>query len=1148
MRLERLDLGPYGHFENRTLHFSRDAALHVVLGANESGKTTTLEAIGDLMFGVRDRTTYAFAYEYKALRIGGALRRDDGEQLELRRRKGDKNTLLDAEGKPVPEEPLRRALGLDRKTFESEFGLNQRSLREGGEALLRAGGSLAEALAAGSASLSALNDLRKRLTEEADELFGARRVGSKPFYVALDAHQKADGKLKAAIVTADALKAADEARLEAQAQGNDLKAQHHEQGAAIVRRQRAGRVAGKLRRLDALAVEMAALADLPEIDATALDAALATVEAERLAYAEREKWAAEDARDNALRASLGLDEALVAQGQAIDDLREQLGAVRKDEADLPKRIGAQAQARGQLEDLARRLGLADTTALLTFAPPDVALVRLRKLVKDRRAAETRHAEAERRHANALAEQRRLGQADEAQTLDPAPLKRRLDALADALRDAELLRQEQASATGETQAIAEAVVRLDPPAPDADALARLALPDEKTLEARERAEREAEEFFRAAQQKRETARRAAEAAETDLARHERAAAGATRADWDAARALREAALERLGAALTGPRDLREERFETLRARTLAADQTVENVLGDTERATRLQAARETLALRREEFSRAEAELAGAGEALARVRTETASLWRASGIAPRDPAHMTRWGARVAAILQRRTELERRKAESAALAAKVAAARETLRDWLADAGARLPASEAFEESHRAARARLDELQEAKQAAAEGAAKRAQAEKAVAEWAVERDKAGGDGLALAQGWASATAALRLAPETSVEEAEAALDAWAAVPLPRREFEDTGHRIATMKADVERFEREVEAVVTAAAPSLAGDVGREVLPKLLTALAAARKAADERARLDEAAAKRANLRGALEAQSATRAPVLRQVRALTGAEDEGLPAALARLDQRRALEAERARLRRELAENGDGIEEARLREEAAGFDLSTLTADLEVAEQDQKRLLHEIGEAAAATRAAQERRDALAKGRDAAEAARERTEAAGELVDIAERWLARAAAAKLAHLAIERHRAAAQDPLIARAGAFFRVATAESFAGLGVGYDENDHPILVARRAEGKPVEVKGLSEGARDQLFLSLRLALLERREGEPLPFIGDDLLASFDDERTRCTLDLLAEFGARRQTILFTHHARVAEIARTFAGRAVEVIEI
>ena len=98
----------------------------------------------------------------------------------------------------------------------------------------------------------------------------------------------------------------------------------------------------------------------------------------------------------------------------------------------------------------------------------------------------------------------------------------------------------------------------------------------------------------------------------------------------------------------------------------------------------------------------------------------------------------------------------------------------------------------------------------------------------------------------------------------------------------------------------------------------------------------------------------------------------------------------------------------------------------------------------------------------------------------------------------------------------------------------------------MLEARPPAGRAVAIEGLSEGARDQLFLSLRLALLERRAGEPLPFVGDDLLASFDDARTRRTLELLAEFGAKRQTILFTHHARAAELARGLAG--VEIVEM
>jgi uncharacterized protein YhaN len=44
-------------------------------------------------------------------------------------------------------------------------------------------------------------------------------------------------------------------------------------------------------------------------------------------------------------------------------------------------------------------------------------------------------------------------------------------------------------------------------------------------------------------------------------------------------------------------------------------------------------------------------------------------------------------------------------------------------------------------------------------------------------------------------------------------------------------------------------------------------------------------------------------------------------------------------------------------------------------------------------------------------------------------------------------------------------------------------------------------------------------------------EPLPFIADDILVHFDDERRRSKLDLLAEFGKTNQVLLFTHHRSV-----------------
>jgi chromosome segregation protein len=1149
MRIERLDLAPYGRFADRRLTFSPHADLHVVLGRNEVGKTTTLEAIGDFLFGVRDRTTYAFAHDYKTLRIGGALRFADGAGFEARRRKGDRNTLVDAADKPVSEDRLRQALaGIDRKTFEAEFGLSQRGLREGGEALLRAGGSLAEALAAGSASLGALTSLRKTLADEADALFSARKSAGKPFYVALDAYTQAERRLREATVTADAMRAADDEARAAQANAEELRERHQENGAAIARAQRALRVGGKLNRLDTLAAELGGFADLPEMSAGALARARAAQESQRLQRAEAGRLAAEAAEDAALRAALGLDPALLAQGEAIDALREQIGAVRKAEADLPSRLGAEAQARQQLAELARRLGLDSPEALRAQTPGDAALARLRTLGARRKANARALEDAERRHGVALSTLRRAGEDETPAAGDPAPLKARLDGFADVARDAERLAQERAALAQEAQALDDARASLDPPVDDLTALARAALPERAALEAAARAEATTTEKLRSARDAFEGAKRAAATTAADVQRLEGTAGVATHADWEAARARREAAFERLGAVLAGPEDLRAERFETVRARALSADEAGAKVLADAARAAKLQAARDASAARRAEVEAAQGALAESEAALRQAVAESAALWRLSGVAAREVATMIRWRERAEALLERRARLGERRAAAAALKTRVAAAREALRGWFADAGGAPPPGEAFEEGLRAARARLDALTQAERAATEREAGRQQAARALAEWAGERDKAIAEALALAQDWAPAAAAVGLRAEAEVEEAEAALGVWAEAPLPRRELDDVAHRIATMRGDIERFERAVEATARVCAPGESGAPAREVLPRLAAALALARKADDERRRLDAAAARRAAKAASLEAEGAGVAGALGQARAALGvADDDALASALDRCDARARLAEEQARLRAELGDSGDGLDEATLRAEAAAFEASALPAEIDAAEQEQTARLNAISAAGAALKEAEDRRDALARGRDAAGAAAARVEAGQEMVDVAERWLLRRAAARLAERAVERHRAAAQDPLIARAGALFSLATAGHFAGLGVGFDEGDQPVLAARRASGASVDVKGLSEGSRDQLFLALRLALLERRPGETLPFVGDDLLASFDDERAAQTLDLLAEFGKQRQTILFTHHARVAELAQRLA-RNVEVLEI
>jgi uncharacterized protein YhaN len=120
MRLQRLDLRRYGHFTDRTIELpAGERDLHILFGPNEAGKSTALAAIEDLLFGIHPRSRYGFLHDYRDMRVGAQLEQGD-ERLEVVRRKGTSDTLLDADGLPLPggEASLRPFLaGADRAFF-----------------------------------------------------------------------------------------------------------------------------------------------------------------------------------------------------------------------------------------------------------------------------------------------------------------------------------------------------------------------------------------------------------------------------------------------------------------------------------------------------------------------------------------------------------------------------------------------------------------------------------------------------------------------------------------------------------------------------------------------------------------------------------------------------------------------------------------------------------------------------------------------------------------------------------------------------------------------------------------------------------------------------------------------------------------------
>jgi uncharacterized protein YhaN len=86
----------------------------------------------------------------------------------------------------------------------------------------------------------------------------------------------------------------------------------------------------------------------------------------------------------------------------------------------------------------------------------------------------------------------------------------------------------------------------------------------------------------------------------------------------------------------------------------------------------------------------------------------------------------------------------------------------------------------------------------------------------------------------------------------------------------------------------------------------------------------------------------------------------------------------------------------------------------------------------------------------------------------------------------------------------------------------------------------AAGHSLPVEVLSRGTREQLFLSLRLALASSyaRRGAPLPLVLDDVLVNFDAERAKAAAAVLRDFAAAgHQLLIFTCHEHIMKMFKT-----------
>ncbi|MGB3643541.1 MAG: AAA family ATPase [Mesorhizobium sp.] len=177
MRIRRLDLTRFGKFTDYAIDFGQGnngPDLHIVYGPNETGKSTTLAAVLDLLFGIETRSPYDFLHPYPTMRLGAALELSSGAR-QVFRIKRPQNSLLDADDQPIPEALLRSDFGgIDRASYRTMFSLDDETLEAGGKSIMASEGDLGQLLFSASAGLADFSRQLGELKSEADGFYKKR--------------------------------------------------------------------------------------------------------------------------------------------------------------------------------------------------------------------------------------------------------------------------------------------------------------------------------------------------------------------------------------------------------------------------------------------------------------------------------------------------------------------------------------------------------------------------------------------------------------------------------------------------------------------------------------------------------------------------------------------------------------------------------------------------------------------------------------------------------------------------------------------------------------------------------------------------------------------------------------------------------------
>jgi uncharacterized protein YhaN len=171
----------------------------------------------------------------------------------------------------------------------------------------------------------------------------------------------------------------------------------------------------------------------------------------------------------------------------------------------------------------------------------------------------------------------------------------------------------------------------------------------------------------------------------------------------------------------------------------------------------------------------------------------------------------------------------------------------------------------------------------------------------------------------------------------------------------------------------------------------------------------------------------------------------------------------------------------------------------------------------------------------EALRRSTDVADLATSRESTNAALQGVLEQWLALGVGKALLEECLARYRRDRQPKVVNYASELFREITDGRYSRLAVVGDDKDASIA-ALDASGQVVDATSLSTGAKEQLYLTLRLAFAATfaEEAATLPIVVDDVTANADDRRELTVATILARVSEHHQVIAFTCHQSLVDV--------------